>query len=359
MKISEFIAEIRLPKDPPGTLNRLVSIGIGFMWVYLVLNSIDIVQRDQFFLISLVMNGLMVIIGLILFHLLRKRRNWVRRTFILIFILINFPFVLVMLFAPNGGAYYSTNFFFALFQRIIHISYFTYGIVITLFLLKSNVRSLFTANPRKLINRIVLRLVLIISVALAFILWGGAIYLKTLIKIDSQGNMKMTPKMGKFIKKISEKDRRPAEELMGIKIPEELNVDYIIDADGVDVVAFLSLDFAVFLMANEPGKAHELKDILQILDEHFQGKIPIAYKFVKMNKSSWGSLNPKKVGSKNVQLEKGPMNVDEMEFKIRGKVYNGLLAKFEKNEREFLFLSYSPDLDEKLYLSTLNAFITQ
>ena len=345
-------------------VNRFVSLGIILTCAGAFLYAVDEILR-----VGRVGGGVaaqLIIAAVCVFILLkiRKRKQWARRLFIMLFVLLSIPFVPAIVASPQGGVIYSSNSFLASLQRVANLGYLLFEIVFVAYLFKPSTRALFSPAPPKMYQRILLGLGACMSFAAGSVGLWGAQKVGEYVRLEGD-DVRLTKKGEAWLAPESEEGRAAAEKLLKIDVPKWGLVDDVIDGQGFDVVTLyhFTLGASVALFISESDQRLPVEHMLSLLDEQREAWLKQSptrtLRRLHEDERRWSALSPTVTGPESFSTSGGSLDAQRVEFRAWEDGHQeGVQIATQKDGRPVTILVYGETLDTQAVQDFLDQFLS-
>lgn len=345
-------------------VNRFVSVGIILTCSGALLYVVDEVLRNEQPVIGVLTQLAMTVAYTFILLKIRKRKNWARRSFIILFVLLSVPFVPAIVASPQGGVIYSSNSFLASLQRVVNLGYLVFEILFVAYLFKPSIRILFVSARPKVYQRVLLVLGACVLFVMGWLGLWGAKKLGEYVRFEG-GDVRLTKKGEAWLAPESEENRAAAEKLLKMDVPKFGFVDDAIDGQGFDVVTFhhFTLGQSVALFISESDQKLPLEQMLNLLDQQVEEWLKRSptrlLKRLHEDERRWRSLSPTVTGTESFSTSTGSIDAQRVEFRAWKDVHQeGVQIITEKGGRPVTILVYGESLDTQAAQEFLDQFLS-
>ena len=349
----------------PLMLFRLVVTAIVITCASSFLYMIDGVLMGYPWVSNILITVILTAINVFLLTAILQGRNWARRVYICLCLLLGFAFLPAILFATPGGIIYPRNLLLGWLQKVVDLSGIFIGLVLTGYLFKSDVRALFIATPPKLYQRLLLAVCAFTSLGLGFAGFATAKKFGEYVRFFEEEEAVLTEKGVARLAPVLEETRRRAETLLEMKLPKWGHVCAVIDAKDFDVVSFRDFQnrHTIWLFISDVDSHPSLEHILKALDEEVVSVLVAPNTgFVEnillgvIQTGDLATLTPSSVGKERLSLASTTLDAERVRFRKLRKM-EGLKVEFEKGNRKIVLLAYANAPDRKLIKDFLNGLL--
>lgn len=345
-------------------VDRFVVVGIILTGSGVLLYVVDEILRNEQVVIDVLTQLAMAAAYTFILLKIRKRKQWARRLFIILFVLLSVPFVPAIVASPQGGVLYSSNSLLASLQRLANLGHLLFEVVFVAYLFKPSIRALFSPAPPKVYQRVLLVLCACMSFVVGLVGLWSARKLGEYVRFEGN-DVRLTKKGEAWLAPESEEDRVAAENLLKMDVPKWGLVDDVIDAQGFDVVTFhhLTLGESVVLFISESDQKLSLEQMLNVLDEQMEEWLKRSptrmLKRLYEDERRWSDLFPTATGTVSFLTRTGSVDAERVEFRAwKDGHQEGAQIVTQKGGRPVTILVYGESLDTQAVQDFLDQFLS-